>query len=110
MWHIVWKLQKTGETKSGQFHGAGMLVYDNIVIYAGDWQKGNTASNTKEMSGAIDMHPGELLQLYLYREMTYVRKTFPTHSMPSGTIELSFDDNLQKNPIIVDLEFNIFIF
>ena len=53
--------------KSGLFHGAGMLLYDDIVLYAGDWQKGNTASNTKEMRGSIDMHPGELLQLYLYK-------------------------------------------
>ncbi len=96
--------------RHGYFHGSGMLLYDDIVIYAGNWERGNTTSNAKEMVGCIDMHPGELLQLYLYREMVQIRKTFSTNSYPYGTIELSFHSNLQKNTITVDVEDDISIF
>ena len=89
--------------KNGYFHGAGMLIYDDIVIYAGNWEHGNTTLNAKEMVGCVDMHPGEVLQTYLYREMCYVRETFPTKSYPRGTIELRFHDNLNKRTLKADL-------
>ena len=71
-------LSVIGEMVGGQFHGAGMLLYDGIVIYAGNWDKGSTSSNGKELRGSVNMHPAQLLQLYLYREMVYIRNTFPT--------------------------------
>ena len=56
------------------------------------------------------MHPGELLQLYLYRELTSVRKTYATDTFPFGSIELQFHRTLEKPSIVVDLQDDISMF